>query len=204
VSRSSPQLAGVILAAGRASRMGSPKALLSLPTLAYPEPLLPPGATILEALVAAYRASGLATVLVVAAGPTWDAARTLEGAAVAEGDPSAPMVDSLARALELLPADVDGVIAQPVDAPFTSASMIRALTRGWSVHGAPRVLTSAGTPGHPVLVPRALFAAIRERPEGGLRRLLEGRAEPIEWADARVLADLDTLEDLARYGGAEP
>jgi CTP:molybdopterin cytidylyltransferase MocA len=51
-----------------------------------------------------------------------------------------------------------------------------------------------------VLVARALFPAIAARPEGGLRALLEqSPVQRVPFDDERILADLDTPEDVARW-----
>ena len=180
-------LAGIILAAGRSRRMGRPKALLAIR----------PGQPILGALVDAFGRAGLAPTLVVAAGAALEHAETLPGITVLEGRPEAQMIDSLASAVAALPPTCAGVVVQPVDAPFTSPEMITRLVQG--AGDGPRVLGHQGEPGHPVYLPRALFAAVLARPSGGLRTLLAGTAELIEWPDATVLADLDTPEDLERW-----
>jgi CTP:molybdopterin cytidylyltransferase MocA len=185
-----PAVAGVVLAAGRAARMGAPKALLPVPGA----PAGSPPAVL--ALARVLSSAGLAPVLVVAAGAALEVA-TAGGWAGVPGDPDAPMIDSVARALARLGAAVEAAVVQPVDAPFTDLAMLRALLAGDL--GEARILTHGGRGGHPVLVPRALFAAVHDRPAGGLRALLAGRARPVPWPDARVLADLDTPADRARW-----
>ncbi|MCK6549890.1 NTP transferase domain-containing protein [Myxococcota bacterium] len=193
----SARFAGVILAAGRSSRMGAPKALIPIE-----------GRAIVDRLVEVYTAAGLTPVVVVASGAVQThLARAGDGSAlgvrstvvIVEGDPSAPMIGSLARGITAL-TGVDGAIVQPVDAPFTTVEMISALTAGPS--GRSRVLTSNGAPGHPVLVARALFDVIATEPDGGLRRLLEREpAEVVPFEDPRILADLDRPEDVHRWLG---
>lgn len=182
-------VAGVILAAGKSSRMGRPKALIHLG-----------GRSMLEALVEAYAAAKLEPVIVVASGAVLEAARTIDGVRAVEGDPAAAMIDSVARGLAALPEGAQGAVIQPVDAPFTEAEMIAALLAGGTQRT--RVLCHGGRPGHPVYVPRSLFAEIAEQPEGGLREVLEvHEVELVEWSDPRVLADLDTPSDLAAWAG---
>lgn len=178
--------AGVLLAAGRSSRMGRAKALLTFE-----------GATVLARLVDVFRASALEPIVVVAGPDTVAAARRISSVRVVEGDSNAPMIDSLARALETL-SDRDGAVAQPIDAPFTTTTMIQRLIAG--PLGQARVLAYRGAPGHPVLIPERLFKTISERPDGGLRQVLA--QEPtarVEQDDERVLADLDTPADLTRW-----
>lgn len=183
-------LGGIIVAAGRSSRMGRPKALLEIG-----------GRVVLDRLVAVYHSAGLSPVVVVASGPTLAAARAIDRIVVVQGDPDQPMIDSLARGIEALPAVAEGAVVQPADAPYTTREMIAALIESApGVRRAAAVLAHQGTPGHPVLIFRSAFDAIRARPEGGLRGILERLvAERIEHGDRRLLADLDTAEDLALW-----
>jgi CTP:molybdopterin cytidylyltransferase MocA len=116
-----------------------------------------------------------------------------------EGDPDCPMIDSLARAVEdKAIASRSGIIVQPIDAPFTTSAMIEKLSSEFRTTS--RVLTHEGRPGHPVLVSRKLFLRITERGAGDLRALLEEEpAEQVEFPDPRILADLDTPEDVRRW-----
>lgn len=185
--KDSAPTAGIILAAGRSSRMGTPKALLHLD-----------GRPLLEHLVETFRAGHASPIVVVASGVTHELARVLHGIELVEGEPSAPMIDSVARALERLGERGQAVILQPVDAPFTTVEMLAAL-RGGSGQTA-RVLCHGGRPGHPILIPRSLYREIRERPEGGVRAVLARYdVELLEWADESVLADLDTPADVQRW-----
>jgi molybdenum cofactor cytidylyltransferase len=171
-------ISGIVLAAGRSSRMGSSKARLILD-----------GEPWVARLVRVFREAELHPIVVVGA-PELAA---LTDARVVAGDP-AEMIGSLAHGIEALPDSTDAVVVQPVDAPFTSVEAIRALTADPSRLS---VLSHGGEPGHPVLVPRSLFTAVRARPQGGLRTLL-AQAVQVEW-DRSVLADLDTPEDLVRW-----
>ena len=57
--------------------------------------------------------------------------------------------------------------------------------------------------GHPVILPARLAGEIERIPPGyGLNWLLHRRAEEVvrhHWHDQRLLADIDTPEDYARY-----
>lgn len=184
-------LPGVILAAGRSSRMGRPKALLVLD-----------GAPCLDRLVATFHAAGLTPVVVVASGAALAHAQTLIGVVAIEGDAGQPMIDSLARALKAC-GDAAGVVVQPVDAAFTTPRAVRALIDGFA--GRSRVLTSDGAPGHPVLAAARAFPAILARAEGGLRAVLTAEpAELVPFDDPRILADLDTPADVARWTTPPP
>lgn len=177
------RIGGLILAAGRSRRLGQPKALLTID-----------GRTILENLVAAYAA--LDSVVVVGSGPVL-ALRI--SATLVPADPDGQMIDSIIKGLDHL-GPVDAVVLQPVDAPFTTPAMLLALT---AAVDRPRVLAYDGAPGHPVLVPAAWLGQVRLRPQGGLRALLEGQQTLVPWPDPRILADLDTPEDLKRWLGEQ-
>ena len=181
------RVAAVIVAAGRSSRMGRPKALLHLA-----------GRPILDGLLEAYRGARIAPVVVVASGPTLEAAREHDDITAVEGDPDAEMVDSVARGIAAAGEGCDSVFVQPVDAPFTDPQMLAALLAG--APGTSRALCHQGRPGHPVLIARSAFAEIAEGRKGGLRAILADHdVEVVDWPDDRILADLDTPEDVERW-----
>jgi molybdenum cofactor cytidylyltransferase len=183
----SERIAGIILAAGKSSRMGTAKALLHAG-----------GRTLLESLVEVYSSAPLDPMLVVASGAIAAIAKRWDRVTVVMGDPEQPMIDSIIRAIEALPDSATGAIVQPVDAPFTDPAMIAALLAGGSQRS--RVLCHGGRPGHPVLIARSLFPEILERPEHGLREVLSSaEVELVEWPDPRVLADLDSPADLREW-----
>lgn len=183
-------VAGVIVAAGRSSRMGRQKALIEVG-----------GEMILARLAAVMSEAGLDPLIVVASGETMDAAlMELSGVVLIEGDPDAEMIDSVAHGIDRVGPLPKGAIIQPVDAPFTSAAMIEKLLSGDL--GQARVLSHSGSPGHPIYVPRSAFDAIRARTAGGLRAVLDkAGATFVPWDDEKVLADLDTPADVARWLG---
>lgn len=178
----------VIVAAGRSRRLGQPKALLEID-----------GVPILTRLVDVYRSAGMRPIVAVVSEhlPPQDIA----DAKIVLGDSSKQMIDSLILGIDAA-GDVRGVLVQPVDAPFTDAAMCARLLDG--ARDRFRVLTHDGRPGHPVYVPRARFAAVRARPEGGLRTLLADDTESLEWKSNNILADIDRPADVERWLSSPP
>ena len=100
-------------------------------------------------------------------------------------------------------AGVDGLLLSLVDAPLFAASTVRALVERFAATGAPVVRAVRGTEhGHPVLIGRALFAAIRAAdPMIGAKPIVRGHASlrgDVEVDDEGAFVDIDTPEDYAR------
>ena len=188
---------GVLLAAGRSSRMGRSKPLLAIDG----ETLVERGTRVLleggcDGVIAVVRAEDDATASL---------ARAAGARVVVNDDPQAQQADSLRLALRELPGDAAAAAVLPVDVPFvqpaTVARLIAAFRAGTALVVRP---TYRGEPGHPTLFARALFAdlAARELPHGA-RTVIEAHAADtldIEVDDPGVAQDVDTPEDLARYG----
>ncbi len=188
---------GVLLAAGRSSRMGRSKPLLALD-----------GETLVERAVRVLLEGGCAGVIAVVRAQDDATARLAHAAGarvVVNDDPHAQQVDSLRLALRELPDDAVAAAVLPVDVPFvrpaTVARLVTAFSTGSALIARP---TYHGEPGHPTLFARALFAdlAARELPRGA-RTVIEAHAADtldIEVEDPGITQDVDTPEDLARYG----
>ncbi len=171
----------VIVAAGRASRLGQSKAKLVLED----KPVL------LE-LIENYLSAGLQTVVVLSEDvPGLPAQVTL-----VEGRPEEEMVQSIARGLQAL-GQVAGAAIQPVDAPFTKTAQLQWLLA--KAEDQALVLNYRGQPGHPIWLPETMFSAVNQHPKGGLRTLLEKSSQPLDCDWPTVLADIDTPEDLAKW-----
>jgi CTP:molybdopterin cytidylyltransferase MocA len=196
-----PPIEGVVLAAGRSARMGSPK------------PLLRAGAeTFLERAARCLREGGCrsVTAVVSAADAAIGAHARETGALVIENpDPFSQQIDSLRLALARLPADTAAAMILPVDFPLFRPATVRAIADAFRRGGGSLVVPTHGdVAGHPVLVARAEFDAIMGEvlPEG-LRSLLDARAGllvevPVE--DEAIHTDIDTPEQYERLRSAGP
>lgn len=189
----------VVLAAGRSSRMGHPKALSDLGG----------GARALERVVATCEAAGLPLPLVVL-GEHHDEVR----AALAHLDgrvrwlrnrrPEAGRTGSLQRGLEA--ASAPTVLVLPIDHPLVAPDTLRRLV---AAPGAWVVPEQAGRGGHPLKLSGVALAAVQSAPPATpLRDIpammgLEVARLPVD--DPGILQNLDTPADLARLtpGGGE-
>lgn len=100
-------------------------------------------------------------------------------------------------------AGIDGLLLSLVDAPLFAASTVRALVARFAATGAPVVRAVRGTEhGHPVLIGRALFDAIRAAdPMIGAKPIVRAHASSrgdVEVDDEGAFVDIDTPEDYAR------
>lgn len=193
----------IVLAAGASQRMGQPKALLHLE-----------GRSLLQWIVEQARALPAQEIVVTLAAPhgpqvskELDYLRSKLGAdGLHEAWNPAPergMLSSVQCGLSLislLAAQLSGALIWPVDLPRVQrATLCQILDVAVSQPGL-IVPTYCGRGGHPLWLPRALFAEALALPaEQGLRALRERHPPcfvPVE--DEEILRDLDTPEDWRR------
>ncbi len=199
----------ILLAAGRASRMGAVKALLPLP-------LLPGGASCsaLEGLARCYRGVGVDDIVVVSgfhAGDVEAAARDLGLAVARNPQPERGMFSSVCAGLRAVPSGCASCFVHPVDVPLvrpmTLSALLDAAAEGSPDEPPPILMPSFnGESGHPPLLPvlyrEHILVHERRGGEGGLRAALAGlprRDVPV--ADAFILEDMDHPEEYARLQG---
>lgn len=183
----------VVLAAGASSRLGRPKALVTLQ-----------GRTVLAHLLDSLRDASV-THGVVVVGTHADEMRGAVDPAplswVVNPDPAAGRTGSLQRGLAAMQAPSD-ILLWPVDRPLGGADVVRSLcdarvhapTAGWLVP------VSAARRGHPILIRASLLPALRAAPpSANLREVLRATGTqphevPVE--DPLLHLDLDTEQDI--------
>ena len=173
------RIAAVVLAAGEATRFGSPKQRLFLPQVlerlskaAVDEIAVVQGAYELE-LPSDTVSQGIPVRLVEC--PHW-----MQG-------PGA----SLRCGLEALAEDVDAVVVVLADGPDLSPDAIDRVLDAWRHHGGIVAASYSGGRGHPLVIGRAKWTAV---PDEGLRELAV-RLIPCD--DLGSPGDVDTPEDLS-------
>jgi molybdenum cofactor cytidylyltransferase len=189
---------GIVLAAGRSSRMGRPKAALRIG---------PDGPTFAAAVVQTLRAAGLPRVVVVAGAhpaAVREAVPVLPGVEVIDHpDWTSGQLSSLLAGLDAVdtPA-LEAIAVTLVDVPLVRVATVAALVEAWRTTGAPIVRPAIGERhGHPVIFDRATFAALRTAPlaVGAKAVIARFRAQVIDLPtdDAGALRDVDTPDDYA-------
>ncbi len=192
---------GVILAAGLSTRMGRSKATLPL---AGPDP-----DTFLVRIVRTFHEAGVEDVVVVLGHEAAAAAEALLQSGLAARVVRNPRYQSgqLSSVLAGLAAvdrpGVSAMLMTLVDVPLVAASTVRAVMERFRTTGAPVVRPVQGARhGHPVVIGRPLFSAIRlADPQGGAKPIVRAHASPagdVEVDDEGAFLDIDTPEDYAR------
>jgi molybdenum cofactor cytidylyltransferase len=193
-----PDVTGIILAAGAATRMGRPKQLLDWGG----QPLVRVAAE--EAL-----AAGLGRVLAVVGAAADEVAAALAGLpldVVPCPDYAAGQSASLRAAVGALEPDTAAAIVLLADQPFVTAAIVAQLAEEWRASGAAIVApVYRGVRGNPVLFDRAVFPELLAvSGDRGARALIAadpGRVRAVPIDDDRPLADIDTPEEYERLRG---
>jgi CTP:molybdopterin cytidylyltransferase MocA len=195
--------AGLILAAGGSSRMGTPKQLLAVR-----------GRPLLEQVVAQAGASRLDEVVVVLGGSAERISAEVEmgrARVVVNPDYASGMASSLRVGLAALGPEIERAVVILGDQPDVSAAVLDELLDLQTAEQLPAAALSFGGLLHPpVVLDRRLWPELSSL-EGdvGCRALIRSRPElvaalPVS-ADSRHPVDIDTPEDYHRLlAGAQP
>jgi molybdenum cofactor cytidylyltransferase len=185
-------IAGLLLAAGSARRMGQNKILLTLG-----------GESLLRRSARAALAAGLDPVIVVLGHEAPRAAAEIEGLpcrAVVNAGHAGGMNTSLSAGVEAVPPEATALVVLLADMPLVTPRMIRSVVDLHRETGAPLVTCRYGeTAAPPTLYARSFFDALcggegEGRGRSVVRQNLH-RALFVEWP-AAALADVDVAEDL--------
>lgn len=188
-------IAGLVLAAGGSTRFGSPKQLAQLR-----------GTPLLEHVVDSLLSVPALDPIIVVLGANADRIERqldLAGVEVAIAADWQEGISTSLRAGVAAAGEADAVLIALGDQPLITPQVIAAvLDRADGPSPAARA-TFDGSPGHPVVIKRRLFAAVQQlRGDEGARDLLE--AEGVAAIECGHLAsphDVDTPDDLAAIGG---
>lgn len=197
-------VAGIILAAGRSTRMGTSKAML----------IAPDGRTFVARLAETLCEGGVDAPVVVGRADDDPLRAEVEtiGCGVgfvvnADADQGGQLSSLLAGLREADRPGVRAIMMVPVDAPMVTADTVATLIAAFSATGAPIVRARhQGWNGHPVIFSRAMFDELRRAdPEVGAKAVVrahQGATLYVDVNDAGVVGDVDTPEDYRRLFGS--
>jgi molybdenum cofactor cytidylyltransferase len=181
--------AGIILAAGESSRMGTPKALLKLR-----------GETFVDRLIRCFAPYCSPIIVVLGHEPEIVRAGIRSGdkaAFVLNTDYQRGQFSSLQCGLRAVPPTADGVVFTPVDHPNIEPSTVGKLTDTRAVIAIPQYL---GRHGHPVLCSAALIPEFLKLPsESQAPVVLHRHQHEIQYIDVADPGILDDIDDPEAY-----
>ncbi len=195
-------VAGIVLAAGRSTRMGEANKLLQSVR----------GQPMLRHAVEAQLASRARPVIVVTGHQQAEVAAVLAGLDVTlvhNPDYADGLAGSVKAGLAALPDTVAGVVVSLGDMPNVTETVIDRLAQVFAESGEALAVvpTLLGQRGNPVLLARALFAEVAQLTgDQGARRLLDAAGDAIVEVpldDPAIALDIDTPEALAAIGQGE-
>jgi len=196
-SRGGP-VAGILLAAGMSSRMGSNKLLFELN-----------GESVLRGAAQRALAGGLAPLLVVVGHEADKSRAELAGLAcqvVVNPDYENGITTSLHKGIAAVPPEVGAALVLLADMPFVTPEMIAWLIARYRTSQAPLVISDyEGVTAPPMLYDRSLFGEILTMTGGSCGKQVVKRhrheAEVLSWP-ATALTDIDVPDDVARVKAA--
>lgn len=193
------EIAAVVLAAGRSSRMNGHHKLLAEID----------GRPMVRLAVEAAAASVAGAVIVVVGHGRDDVARALDGLDVTivdNPDYASGLSSSLKVGIESVPDSADAAIVLLADMPDVDAKTIDTLVGAFDPELGRHVVvpTSRGKAGNPVLWARRFFPELTAiEGDMGARELIRAHPEAIAWVEVgpAVTHDVDTPEAMAAIGG---
>lgn len=191
------RVAGVILAAGKSQRMGSPKPLLRI----Y-------GRTFLEHIASEAQQSNLTDVKIVLgfqAELILERLPQLRPNAIINPEYEQGQLSSLIRGLKILEGySIDGLMPFLVDHPFVNRNLVNQLLESFSNHDNPIVIpTFQKKRGHPLIFAHELFPELINAPvkQGAVVvvRKYQDKILHVETDQAGILLDIDTPKAYQEY-----
>jgi molybdenum cofactor cytidylyltransferase len=190
-------IAGIILAGGASSRMGSPKALLEYR-----------GESFVQRLVRLL--SPVCERVIVVLGYHSAAIRPgIPGSAVVTVNPAPErgQLSSLQTGLAVLPANVDGFLFTPVDSPAVESETVERLADEFrrrdpaTLLVIPRIQTPSGPRrGHPIFAARAIAEELLALPSTAKASdLIHGHIPQTVYVDVTDLGILTDIDDREAY-----
>jgi molybdenum cofactor cytidylyltransferase len=198
---SKPNIAAIVLAAGRSTRMGGANKLLAEVG----------GKPMVRHVVEAALASRARPVVVVTGHQAAGVAAALAGLEVTfvdNPDYAVGLSGSLKAGIGAVPVSADAALVLLGDMPqITSVHLDRLVAAFAAEDGAVIVPTHKGRRGNPVLWPRAYFAEMLQlKGDAGAKRLMAAHAGDVREVDLgtdAIFADVDTPEALAELRGGQ-
>ncbi len=196
-----PNIACIVLAAGRSTRMGGANKLLAEVG----------GKPMVRHVVEAALASRARPVVVVTGHQAAGVAAALAGLEVTfvdNPDYAVGLSGSLKAGIGAVPVSADAALVLLGDMPqITSVHLDRLVAAFAAEDGAVIVPTHKGRRGNPVLWPRAYFAEMLQlKGDAGAKRLMAAHAADVREVDLgtdAIFADVDTPEALAELRGGQ-
>lgn len=192
-------IAGVILAAGRATRFGGPKVLAPLG-----------GVAVVRHVADRLRAAGVAPLVVVVGGGdveagVVDALDGCDAATVRNLRPDDGVSASLRVGVDALPEEIGAFVIALGDQPLIEVDLVRQLVRTWQESNAAAVVpVYRDGRGNPVLFDATMRRLLRTLSgDVGARDLLLAMADRVVHVtvDHDAPRDVDTPDDLRALGG---
>ncbi len=200
MEKSNKNIAGVILAAGKGSRIGKNKALLKKEEVSF-----------LEVIANNFKQSGCISVTVVCGSEAEEVekeARRISINCVYNENWQKGQFSTLKTGLGSLDPRVEGVIITPVDHPFATGETYKRLIDEFA--GSPNSIVKPehdGRGGHPIVIPADIIRDILEASDDlTLRDILnlnENRVLRVHVNDPGIIADIDTTEDFKKASSDE-